>query len=69
MYFHLVFNYYHSNLFWVLESCILLWQIGFSVQRGGDGGVSILFIIVIILSRVPLIIMLMEDNVLKLRPD
>jgi hypothetical protein len=37
---------------------IFLWQIGYSILRGGTGGINIALIVVIILSRVPLIILM-----------
>jgi|688.fasta_scaffold90603_2 hypothetical protein len=49
---------------------IFLWQIGYSINRGGTGGVSKSLVLVIILSRIPLLIIIgRNDNILKLRPD
>lgn len=49
---------------------IFLWQIGYSISRGGSGGVSMQLVLVVLLSRIPLLAqMKSEDNALKLKPD
>lgn len=55
VYFKLVYDYYMNGEFWIFESMIFLWQIVYSISRGGTGGVSMELVIVVVLSRIPLL--------------
>ena len=53
-----------------MEFNVFMWQICYSIYRGGVGGVSLELVITVILSRLPLLVILKsEDNLLKLKPD
>ena len=70
IYSYLTYSYYTKGGFWVLEFNVFLWQICYSIHRGGTGGVSRELVFTVVLSRIPLLILLnSEENVLKLRPD
>ena len=69
-YFCLTYFFYTKGGFWVIEFNIFVWQICYSIYRGGAGGVSLELVLVIILSRIPLLVLLKSDeNILKLRSD
>ena len=69
-YFYLLYSNYTKGGFWIMEFNVFMWQICYSIYRGGVGGVSLELVITVILSRLPLLVILKsEDNLLKLKPD
>lgn len=69
-YFVMVYLWYNNGMFWVIENMLFLWQIGYSVVRGGEGGLEISLVFVILLSRIPLLaVITSEDNIFKFTPN
>lgn len=67
IYLYLIAKYSLVPIFWVFESMIFLWQIIYSVIVGGVIGLNLPFIIVIVLTRVPIIAILNnDDNIMKI---
>jgi hypothetical protein len=48
------FRFFYSREYWIVESMLFLWQIAYSVSRGGKGGIPITLMILILISRIPL---------------
>ena len=70
IYFYLISKYKMIPLFWVFDSMLFLWQIIHSVINGGVIGLNIPFIITILLTRIPIIAILNnDDNIMRFEPD
>lgn len=69
LYFFIVWQFGHKPAFWVGEGCVFLWQIVHLLMNGGAGGVSIELVLVVILSRIPLLTTLgSSENIYRMAP-